>query len=414
MTSTDLALTGGGDVALTLPSSDLGTLDQLKAWLEAAHVAEQIAAVVCAGPFAPKGFRGNKESTATAILAGMELGFSPSRALRSFYVVEGTATLSAEAMRALILARGHEFEVTERSPERVVVRGRRRGETDWTEVTWTIEDAIRAKLVERGADGTLKGSRDPWWKYPATMLANRATTDLGKLKFADVIGGMDSPDEVLDRGPETVGVEVVDQAPRVSAAAILAAQDAALAAESAEADAEFARERADRAAAAVQPVADLNAAVREAAEQRRTAVPAEPGVERMVLPVSKGQLDALKTRFEELNLGGRAAAQRAARMRVLSELVSREIDDPRALTNDEAKTCLDNLAGQNGVRVCVDLGVLTEPADPDRPTPTPLRHVDGPTGDELDRMREEATDDYDPTTGADWPMDGAEAAAEGS
>ena len=227
MTSTDLAVVDepDGAGALVLPSGNLGMLDQLESWMKSASIAQKLAAVLCHGPFAPKGFRGVPEATATAILAGMELGFSPSRALRSFHVVESNATLSAESMRALVTAKGHEIKVI-RGTDGATVRARRKGTTEWLEVTFTIEDAITAELVGRDPKtGKLVGARDNWRKYPITMCGNRATTQMCKDNFADVIGGMDGFEEMQDLDPASIRVEaeiVGDASPRPTAAAILA------------------------------------------------------------------------------------------------------------------------------------------------------------------------------------------------
>lgn len=387
MTSTDLATRGGSDLVLPVTSSELSTLDQLRGWLESAHIAEQIAAVVCMGPFAPKGFRGNKESTATAILAGMELGFSPSRALRSFYVVEGTATLSAEAMRALILSKGHEFEIMERSAERCTVRGRRRGENDWTEVVWTIEDAIRAKLVERGPDGVLKGSRDPWWKYPATMLSNRATTDLGKLKFADVIGGMDGTEELQDADPAQVRVEVVDpDRGRAQVAAILAAAEPTVA------------ERRDEAAA------EILATMAQATQEPAPAAPAaDPDG-----PVGNRTWAAMNSRF--VGLGVTGPGQGFRRQSVIVAILGRQVSDRGQITEAEGQQVLDNLAGEAGKRLVAD--VLNPPAgrqEADEAAAVSEAHAAA----EAEQTYSSTPDEYDPTMGDDWsPMDGGEAAGE--
>lgn len=324
MTSTDLALNGDPDgLELTVPGGDLSTLEQLREWLEAASVAQQIAAVICRGPFAPKEFRGDADGTATAILAGMELGFSPSQALRSFYVVHGTASLSAGAMRALVMARGHEISIAERSAERVTVRGRRRGSSDWTDVTWTIDDALRAGLMEVQDDGTLRGHSDPWTKYPATMLANRATTDLCKLMFADVIGGMDGAEELQDVGPGTVTATATVVEPGARAGALAALLE--------------------HQPVQQEPIAPASGPVADEAPTPAAAVADDTGL------IDQPQWDAINARFRELGVNG--PGSRAARLRIIQGLIDRQVEQGRELTVAEAQLVLDNLAGDAGVRV---------------------------------------------------------------
>src|SRR5215471_1625262 len=125
-------------------------------------------------------------------------GFVPKALLgrpRAIFIIDGKATLSAEAARALVYAAGHAMEV-ESSDQRCVARGRRRDETKWTEVEWTIDRARRAKLADRQA----------WRLYPRAMLTARATAELAHLKFADVLAGLDileavAEDAVADEEP---------------------------------------------------------------------------------------------------------------------------------------------------------------------------------------------------------------------
>ena len=146
--------------------------------------------------------------------------------------------------------------------------------------------------------------------------------------------------------------------------------------------------------APAQPSAEQSTPAPAAAQHEAAGGPAAPaatapGVERYVLPVSKGQLDAMRDRFEELGIGGRSAAARAGRMRVLSEITDRKITDPRELNNDEGRTVLDNLAGESGQRI-VDtvLGTSTqEPAEPQPP--------------------DDPAESYDPTTESGWARDEA-------
>jgi hypothetical protein len=318
----------GAALALPAPAERPGTdiVADLGRWLQGAHLAQQIAEVACRGPFVPRAFQGKPEHAATAILAGAELGLSPGMALRSFHVIEGTASLSAKTMRALITAAGHELQLGEHTAETCTLRGRRRGEQEWTEITWTIQEAETAKLL----------GKDVWQKYPKAMLLARCTTVLGDLKFGDVLAGMPCAEVLEDLGPIIAEADDLPAAPtRTSAAAILA--------------------RAEQAASApTQPMAEAAAPA--------VPPPAEPEVQRYVLPVSKGQLDLIKAAFEKHGFGGRATAVREQRMHVLSALLDREITDPRQLTGDEARIVIDHLGPASGAQVILD---ILYPGQPD-------------------------------------------------
>ncbi len=165
--------------------------------------------------FVPQGLRGSTPKVVAAILHGRELGLPPMTALAHTTVINGRPGTSAEVMRALIQQAGHDLHVEESSARRCTIRGRRVGwpEDRWTTVTWTIEDAARAGLVEdrRSRDGKVTPSM--YRKWPAAMLLARATTTLARMVFADVIHGMRSTEELEDMAVESLSGEVVAAAP---------------------------------------------------------------------------------------------------------------------------------------------------------------------------------------------------------
>lgn len=313
------------------PGSDI--VADLGRWLEAASLAQKIAEVACRGPFVPKAFQGRPEHAAIAILSGAELGLSPGMSLRSFHVIEGTASLSAKTMRALILGAGHELELVEETDDHVTMRGRRRGERDWTEITFSMRDAEIAGLL----------GKDVWKKWPKRMMTARVTTILGDLKFGDCLAGMPCQ-EVLEDGSlvEATAYNVPEDAPtRTSAAAILARAEQAAPAPSTDRIAELAGQ-----------------AMAEAVHEVAAALD-EPKIEQYVMPVSKQKLDLIKAAFERHDLGATrgqvGAEQREKRMRVLSSLLGRPITDPRELTADEGTVIVDNLGTDDGARVIAEI-----------------------------------------------------------
>lgn len=134
--------------------------------------------------FAPRALRGNPNAVLACILTGQELGIGGMKALQSIHIIEGRPTLSAELMRALVFAAGHRLDITESTNEQVTMYGRRRGGSQ-ARVTWTIRDAQQAKLT----------GNPSWTKYPRSMLLARATSELCRMLFPDVIGGMYTPEE---------------------------------------------------------------------------------------------------------------------------------------------------------------------------------------------------------------------------
>ena len=137
-------------------------------------------------PFVPDGLRGSVPAVAAAILAGRELGLPPLTSLANIHVIKGKPALSAVLMRALIQAQGHQWQDGDVTDTRAVVRARRRGESEWTEVSFTADQAKRARIDLGG--------------YPQDKLYARATSRLARRKFADVIAGMPYSAEELEDG----------------------------------------------------------------------------------------------------------------------------------------------------------------------------------------------------------------------
>jgi hypothetical protein len=130
--------------------------------------------------FVPAGLRGKPAAIAACVLAGRELGIGPMSSLQNIIVIDGRPSMTALLMRQLILAAGHSIHYAESTDFRCIVKGRRRGEEDWTTIVWTMDQAKKA-----GLDGKMN-----WRKYPKQMLQARATGELARLAFADCLGGM--------------------------------------------------------------------------------------------------------------------------------------------------------------------------------------------------------------------------------
>lgn len=162
-----------------------------RSWVALMKPAADLANAIAGTDFVPARIRQNPGAIAACVLYGDEVGLGPMQSLAKISVIEGTPSLAAEAMRALILAAGHELWFEEQTVSRVTIVGRRRESQQQTKVTWTLDDARRAGLAGRAN----------WRTYPRHMLAARATSELAGLIFADVIGGLRSTEE-LEEGDE--------------------------------------------------------------------------------------------------------------------------------------------------------------------------------------------------------------------
>ncbi|MGW9447088.1 hypothetical protein [Bacillus mobilis] len=174
------------DVATTQQQSFEG--DALVQWAMAADRAYQISQKLANTSFVPQSMKGNAGNITAAILAGNELGLPPMAALRSIDVIQGTPGLRAHAMRGLVQSHGHQVQLKESTPEKCVMRGRRKGDEDWQEVEWEIGRAQKLGLL----------GKDQWKKQPQTMLVARATGEICRLIASDVLHAMPYASEELD------------------------------------------------------------------------------------------------------------------------------------------------------------------------------------------------------------------------
>ena len=163
------------------PTLPAGSRDVVDGWAHQVGAVAKLATYIAATDFVPKAYRGQDAAVAAAILAGREMGIGPMTALQHLYVVDGRPAMSAQLMRALVFAHGHTIRVAEANSERCTLIGRRAGEAgDGAHVTWTMEDARRAQVA----------GKQNWARYPRQMLMARATGELCRAIFPDVIGGM--------------------------------------------------------------------------------------------------------------------------------------------------------------------------------------------------------------------------------
>jgi hypothetical protein len=120
--------------------------------------------------------------------------------LLQLYVVKGKVGLSAQLMRAMVLHAGHSMTYIERNSERCTLRGKRRDGAE-LEVAWDLE---RAAGIEADESGKVLTDKSNWRNYPAAMLDARATSELVRALFPDVLVW-------ASYTPEELGAEQVDE-----------------------------------------------------------------------------------------------------------------------------------------------------------------------------------------------------------
>lgn len=176
-----------GAIQLYRPTDTLAE----KSTFEIMPLAFQLADKLAATEFVPVGLRNRPAAIAAAMLAGHEVGMPPMASLAHIHVIEGKPGLSAAGQRGLILANGHRIWIEEQTNTHVTVCGQRRGEDRISSATWTLDDAERAKLRHK----------QNWQMYPRQMLIARATGDVARGSFMDVLVGLPyNVEELEDMG----------------------------------------------------------------------------------------------------------------------------------------------------------------------------------------------------------------------
>ena len=146
----------------------------------------------------PRTLRGRADAAFAVMVYGAELGLEPMQSLRDIHIIEGTPACSANLMRALIHRAGHRLSWRKWTLTEVSLYGRRRDTGEALLVTYTIGDAKRAGVADK----------PNWKKYPRAMLAARATSELARALFADVLAGLAYTPEELGAVGEIAALDV--------------------------------------------------------------------------------------------------------------------------------------------------------------------------------------------------------------
>lgn len=264
-------------------------------WVALLAPAAELAGQIAGTEFVPTAMRNKPAAVAAAILYGAEIGIGPMQALAKIDIVEGRPAPRAELARALALAAGHEVWVEEQTNTKVTVCGRRRGSTQVQTSTWTLDDAKKAGLAGRAN----------YQKYPRQMLLARASAELVRMAFPDVLGGIAYFAEELDGdGPDV---------PVVQAAAAPVAKGN--------------KRKLTAAPEPVEPVAEVE------------EIPEAEIVEDDPTVMSGPQKRMMLAQFGDL------AMDRDDRLKLTSAVVGREIGSANELSRDEASKVIDALNG---------------------------------------------------------------------
>jgi hypothetical protein len=129
---------------------------------------------------------------AAAVLYGSEIGLSAMQSAQNVFVVHGKPAVYARTMAAQVRAAGYVIEEVEASDEKVVWKALRDGV--WAFSEWDIRRATTAGYT----------SNDRYRTNPQEMLRAKATAEVCRIKFQDILLGMAYSVEELQLEESTV------------------------------------------------------------------------------------------------------------------------------------------------------------------------------------------------------------------
>jgi hypothetical protein len=325
----------------------------LTAWAQTATSAAQLVGPLVDTAFVPDHFRPRIDPRATdeekaaarqvavasataAVLYGAEIGLSPMQALQGVLVIKGKVGMYAATMVALVQAAGHDVWTEDSTDARVIVCGRRAGQSAVERQVWDIERARKAGYL----------SNEKYKTDPQAMLWARAASVVCRRIAQDVLKGItSSTEEILDDEQRSLPRPVTRTVQRAPA-------------------------RAELGAAPVPGAAAQQPAVAPSG-------PPLPGEDDQPNPPAAGQAEGSEAKIDAkqwrqinevfVTLGVTGPGQNEKRMSVLEALVFRPIGKGSDLMADEAVMVLDTLRadGRNVIAEVLNGGPASaQPAEP--------------------------------------------------
>lgn len=154
-----------------------------------------IATLMFKGGVMPPGID-RPEKLAVLILAGLDVGLTPTQAAGSIMLTAGKPAIYGDGALALVRVSGLLESIDEQvtgtgDDRRGTCKVKRKGEQERT-FTFSMGEAKRAGLIERAKD------KGPWATYPDRMLIMRARGYALRDVFPDVLRGLVTAEEAMD------------------------------------------------------------------------------------------------------------------------------------------------------------------------------------------------------------------------
>lgn len=145
------------------------------------------------------------EAAMAILIAGRDFGLSAMQSFRGLHVIEGSISMSADLMVALVLKSGlAEYFTNIEGDSTIATYETKRKGLDAQQLSFTITEAAAANLT----------SKNVWKKYPQAMLRARAKSALARDVYPEIFFGVYDPDEIDDMANRT-GLQGMDRGPEL-------------------------------------------------------------------------------------------------------------------------------------------------------------------------------------------------------
>lgn len=293
----------------------------LVSWAEEAKAAHALATSLARTSFAGN-YKGKPEDATAAIMKGAEIGLTPLAALGSINLIQGTPALSANALRAVVQAQGHEVWIESSSDKKAVAKARRKGSEVEHTSTWTIDRAEKMGLT----------GKQNWRQQAEAMLIARATSEVCRLVAADAVLGIAYSEEELRDDAPAAPPRTVQRRRTVE----LPGHEAVI--EHAVAEIEAGKEEPPPDPGMREDGKPIKGTYLDADEQALDAAAAVVADAGMAEGITRAQMTKLQATYTDLGI-----TDRKARLNYASDVVGRALSTSADLTKAEASDVIDAL-----------------------------------------------------------------------
>jgi len=168
--------------------------------IEDAPITYKTLQVLATSPTIPEIYQGKPNDMLAVALVGREVGVGAMTAINNIDMIDGTISMRAKFMSALIHGAGHIIKTLEQTADLCKIECHR-----WHSQSGELIQVGIVEFAWEDAERSGDAKKGTYKKYPRAMLTNRALTLAARTFYADVLAGIGyTPDEVGHMPPEVI------------------------------------------------------------------------------------------------------------------------------------------------------------------------------------------------------------------